>query len=129
MSKILKEDTHVRQRLGSHQLLLHIRIESELLHVLVGANSHKALAAVVARIPEALHNVEHPEHLAVIPQKAPPRLGHVAEGVYSAPTVLARATSLGVEMPITEEVVGVLDGRLDPLQAMVQLMTRDARSE
>jgi len=57
------------------------------------------------------------------------RLGHVAEGVYSAPTVLARATSLGVEMPITEAVVGVLDGRLDPLQAMVQLMTRDARSE
>jgi glycerol-3-phosphate dehydrogenase (NAD(P)+) len=57
------------------------------------------------------------------------RLGHVAEGVYSAPTVLARAASLGVEMPITEAVVHVLDGRLDALQAMVQLMTRDARSE
>jgi len=57
------------------------------------------------------------------------RLGHVAEGVYSAPTVLARAASMGVEMPITEAVVGVLDGRLDPLQAMVRLMARDARSE
>lgn len=30
------------------------------------------------------------------------RLGHVAEGVYSAPTVLARARAAGVEMPITD---------------------------
>ncbi len=57
------------------------------------------------------------------------RLGHVAEGVYSAPTVLARANSLGVEMPITEAVVAVLAGRLEPAQAMWQLMTREARSE
>ena len=28
-------------------------------------------------------------------------LGHVAEGVWSAPAVLARGTALGVEMPIT----------------------------
>ena len=34
-------------------------------------------------------------------------LGHVAEGVYSAPVVLARARALGVEMPITETVVEV----------------------
>ncbi len=57
------------------------------------------------------------------------QLGHVAEGVYSAPTVLARAHSMGVEMPITEAVVGVLAGDLDPMQAMGQLMSRDARSE
>ncbi len=57
------------------------------------------------------------------------QLGHVAEGVYSAPTVLARAQSMGVEMPITEAVVGVLAGNLDPMQAMGQLMSRDARSE
>jgi glycerol-3-phosphate dehydrogenase (NAD(P)+) len=56
-------------------------------------------------------------------------LGHVAEGVYTAPTVLARARALGVEMPITEAVVAVLDGRLSPAQALAQLMRRDARAE
>jgi glycerol-3-phosphate dehydrogenase (NAD(P)+) len=57
------------------------------------------------------------------------QLGHVAEGVYSAPTVLARAHTLQVQMPITQAVVEVLAGRLDPLRAMVQLMSREARSE
>lgn len=56
-------------------------------------------------------------------------LGHVAEGVYSAPTVLARAQGLGVEMPITEAVVEVLAGRVAPLQAMHQLMAREATRE
>jgi glycerol-3-phosphate dehydrogenase (NAD(P)+) len=56
-------------------------------------------------------------------------LGHVAEGVYSAATVLARARALGVEMPITQNVVEVLDGRLTPAQAMARLMGRQARAE
>ena len=56
-------------------------------------------------------------------------LGHVAEGVYSAPTVLARAQSLGVDMPITAAVVDVLQGRLAPLQAVARLMAREARAE
>jgi glycerol-3-phosphate dehydrogenase (NAD(P)+) len=56
-------------------------------------------------------------------------LGHVAEGVYSAPTVLARARSQGVDMPITEAVVAVLDGRLSPAAAIDVLMGRQARSE
>ena len=54
-------------------------------------------------------------------------LGHVAEGVYSAATVLARARSLGVDMPITAAVVEVLQGRLAPGQAVARLMSRDAR--
>ncbi len=57
------------------------------------------------------------------------RLGHVAEGVYSAPTVLSRAQSLGVEMPITAAVVDVLEGRLDTHGAMEALMGRQAKSE
>jgi glycerol-3-phosphate dehydrogenase (NAD(P)+) len=57
------------------------------------------------------------------------QLGHVAEGVYSAPTVLARAAGLGIQMPITQAVVDVLDGRIDPVSAMRQLMSREARSE
>jgi glycerol-3-phosphate dehydrogenase (NAD(P)+) len=56
-------------------------------------------------------------------------LGHVAEGVYSAPTVLARAQALGVEVPITQSVVAVLEGRMTPVQAMLELMARDPRPE
>ncbi|MFG6446932.1 NAD(P)H-dependent glycerol-3-phosphate dehydrogenase [Roseateles sp. BYS180W] len=57
------------------------------------------------------------------------RLGHVAEGVYSAPTVLARAQQLGVDMPITEAVVDVLQGRIPVAQTLERLMGRQARSE
>lgn len=57
------------------------------------------------------------------------RLGHVAEGVYSAPTVVQRARSLGIEMPISEAVCSVLEGRSTPAQALQRLMGREARSE
>ena len=57
------------------------------------------------------------------------RLGHVAEGVYSAATVVARARALGVEMPLAEAVNEVLQGRLTPLDAVQRLMHRDARME
>ena len=56
-------------------------------------------------------------------------LGHVAEGVSSAAMVLQRAEALGVEMPIVQAVVAVLDGRLTPAQALEQLMGRGARPE
>jgi len=56
-------------------------------------------------------------------------LGHVAEGVYSAATVLARARALGVEMPITEAVVDVLEGRTAPARALVALMSRQSKAE
>ncbi|MBE2244684.1 MAG: NAD(P)-dependent glycerol-3-phosphate dehydrogenase, partial [Burkholderiaceae bacterium] len=57
------------------------------------------------------------------------QLGHVAEGVLCAPAVNERASALGVEMPITEAVVQVLDGRMTPVQALAQLMGRSARAE
>lgn len=56
-------------------------------------------------------------------------LGHVAEGVYSARTVAQRARQLGVEMPITEAVVALLDGAVRPDQAVAQLMERDPKGE
>jgi glycerol-3-phosphate dehydrogenase (NAD(P)+) len=56
-------------------------------------------------------------------------LGHVAEGVPSAPMVLQRARALGVEMPIVQAVVDVLDGVRTPSQALESLMGRDARPE
>jgi glycerol-3-phosphate dehydrogenase (NAD(P)+) len=57
------------------------------------------------------------------------QLGHVAEGVYSAPTVLARAREAGVEMPITEGMVALLEGRLRVGEAVERLMGREARAE
>ncbi len=56
-------------------------------------------------------------------------LGHVAEGVPSAATALARAGALGVAMPITEAVAAVLAGRIAPRQALQELMAREARAE
>jgi glycerol-3-phosphate dehydrogenase (NAD(P)+) len=56
-------------------------------------------------------------------------LGHVAEGVRSAPMVLQRAHARGVEMPIVDAVVQVLDGRLSPQSALESLMSREARPE
>ena len=56
-------------------------------------------------------------------------LGHVAEGVGTAPMVLARAQAAGVEMPITQAVAAVLRGAITPAQALERLMGRGARSE
>jgi glycerol-3-phosphate dehydrogenase (NAD(P)+) len=56
-------------------------------------------------------------------------LGHVAEGVYSARTVVERAGRLGVRMPISEAVVELLDGRLAPPEAVERLMGRDPAVE
>lgn len=57
------------------------------------------------------------------------QLGHVAEGVRSAPAVLARARALGVQMPITEAVCAVLAGEATPAAALDRLLARDPRSE
>jgi len=57
------------------------------------------------------------------------RLGHVAEGVHTAPTLQARARGCGVDMPITDAVVAVLQGELAPAQALRQLMAREAKTE
>jgi glycerol-3-phosphate dehydrogenase (NAD(P)+) len=56
-------------------------------------------------------------------------LGHVAEGVYSARTVLQRARDLGVDMPITEAVVALLDARCSAREAVQALMGRDPKGE
>src|SRR5262245_22812967 len=56
-------------------------------------------------------------------------LGHVAEGVWSAPEVARRAEEVGVEMPITRAVCAVLADRLTPQAALEQLLARDPRRE
>ena len=63
------------------------------------------------------------------PEQAVASLGHVAEGVYCARTVVQRAAHLGVGMPISQAVVDLLDGRLQPREAVAALMGRDATTE
>ena len=62
-------------------------------------------------------------------QQAVASLGHVAEGVYCARTVVQRAASLGVDMPIAQAVVALLDGHLAPAQAVAWLMGREPTAE
>jgi glycerol-3-phosphate dehydrogenase (NAD(P)+) len=52
-------------------------------------------------------------------------LGHVAEGVACAHAVLARAQRAGVDMPITEAVVGLLSGALRHDAVVASLMARE----
>jgi glycerol-3-phosphate dehydrogenase (NAD(P)+) len=56
-------------------------------------------------------------------------IGHVAEGVWSAPAVARRAQALGVDMPLTAAVCAVLEGRFSPRAALTQLLARDPKPE
>jgi glycerol-3-phosphate dehydrogenase (NAD(P)+) len=57
------------------------------------------------------------------------QLGHVAEGVYTAREVAKLAKTLTVDMPVTDAVNAVLDGRLGPKAAVEQLLSRDPKRE
>jgi glycerol-3-phosphate dehydrogenase (NAD(P)+) len=56
-------------------------------------------------------------------------LGHVAEGVHSAREVAQRAAALNIDMPITQAVCAVLDGRKTAAEAVSELMRRDPKGE
>ncbi len=62
-------------------------------------------------------------------QQAVDSLGHVAEGVYCARTVVQRAQHLEVEMPIAQAVVSLLDGAISAQEAVAWLMGRGAKGE
>jgi glycerol-3-phosphate dehydrogenase (NAD(P)+) len=53
----------------------------------------------------------------------------VAEGVQSARSVFQLASEHGVEMPITEVILGVLHDGLDIGQAVLLLASRSAKPE
>jgi glycerol-3-phosphate dehydrogenase (NAD(P)+) len=57
------------------------------------------------------------------------QLGHVAEGVYSAPAVEALAEEKKIDMPITKAVCSVLFRGLAPREAAQQLLARDPKTE
>jgi len=56
-------------------------------------------------------------------------LGHVAEGVYSAKEAARIASEHGVEMPVTEAVSAVLEGKLTPAAAVERLLARESKME
>ena len=57
------------------------------------------------------------------------RLGHVAEGVYSAREAAARATALNVDMPITQAVCDVINGKTSPRDVLERLLSREPKPE
>ena len=57
------------------------------------------------------------------------RLGHIAEGVYSAREAAARATALKVDMPITQAVCDVLEERASAREALERLLSREPKPE
>nr|NDG59962.1 glycerol-3-phosphate dehydrogenase [Betaproteobacteria bacterium] len=57
------------------------------------------------------------------------RLGHVAEGVSTAPVALELAARHGVDMPITEVVHHCLLGQIQAGEALQQLLARAGREE
>jgi len=53
----------------------------------------------------------------------------VAEGVVTTRSIHKLSTKLGLEMPISEQIHGVLYGGKDPRQAMIDLMSRKLKRE
>jgi glycerol-3-phosphate dehydrogenase (NAD(P)+) len=61
--------------------------------------------------------------------QASQEIQQVVEGVKAAPEVLRLARRLGVDMPITEQVVRLIAGEITPVQAVRNLATRPAKAE
>lgn len=57
------------------------------------------------------------------------KLGHVAEGVHTAREVLRLAGPLGVDMPITEAVAQLLEGRTSAQEVLTSLLQRGPKQE
>ncbi|MQB45326.1 NAD(P)H-dependent glycerol-3-phosphate dehydrogenase [Rhizobium sp. ICMP 5592] len=62
-------------------------------------------------------------------QTVDPSHGELVEGAYAASIAAKLAQGLGVDMPITEAVSAIIDGKLDIPTAIEQLMTRPITTE
>ncbi len=56
-------------------------------------------------------------------------LGHVAEGVHTAKSVLQLGKQLNIEMPITQAVCDILHGVVSAKKAVEVLLNREQKSE
>ncbi len=58
-----------------------------------------------------------------------PPAGALAEGVATAPALVARAKAVGVETPIAEAMADLLGGAVTPGEAVLRLMGRLLKAE
>ena len=63
------------------------------------------------------------------PKEATEKVGMVVEGMFTAVAAKELARKVGVEMPITESINDVIDGKIDARTAVEMLMTREKKSE
>jgi len=63
------------------------------------------------------------------PDQVEREMGMVAEGLTAAPAILKLAGGLGVDMPITENVVAVIRGEKEIVSVVRDLMRREPRAE
>ena len=65
----------------------------------------------------------------VEPAEATKRIGMVVEGMFTAEAAYELANKVGVEMPITEAIYGVIQGTVNAREAVTALMTRQRKHE
>ena len=65
----------------------------------------------------------------VEPSEAIKRIGMVVEGMFTAEAAYELAKKVGVEMPITEAIYGVINGTVNAREAVIALMTRQRKHE
>jgi len=63
------------------------------------------------------------------PDEATEKVGMVVEGIFTAVAAKELAAKAGVEMPITEGINDVIDGKMDARAVVETLMTREKKSE
>ena len=63
------------------------------------------------------------------PERALAEIGQAVEGVHTTRVVCALAGKYGVDMPISAQVLNVIDGRVTPKQAVHELLSREPRPE
>ncbi|HZH08553.1 MAG TPA: NAD(P)H-dependent glycerol-3-phosphate dehydrogenase [Lautropia sp.] len=57
------------------------------------------------------------------------QLGHVAEGVACCRAAVAAAHAAAIEMPVSEAVLAVIEGRMDPADSVASLLARQPKAE
>ena len=63
------------------------------------------------------------------PAEATKKVGMVVEGIYTTEAAYQLAQKEGVEMPITEQIYHVINGKVDAREAVTSLMTRQKKHE
>ena len=63
------------------------------------------------------------------PSDAIKKVGMIVEGMYTTEAAFELAKQVGVEMPITEQIYKVINGKIDAREAVMSLMTRQKKHE